>query len=546
MGKDSREYAAAAWEAEQAQKQEAERQLLVKEIFTMFDANDDGKLSKDEYKSYLIGIGMFGPYADDYDSKGWSEECAVLGSSTEEGISWDAFESKLYGPERRGRGEPWERLDQAKVDLSMCKHYRSARRAGRRLRARAGQGGQAGGGAASYPDDPVKAFPCNPRDNRLGGELKDVRTLVKFLLYPSTQVAWPDSLSFVHILSEENKELPKGSLIVCAPPGGWAGFRDLDDVSIDEVDDASIPTLGLYTGERSGMWPRSRKPKVYFWGNEVVKSPTIEQEDVGTLGDGYGFLNLEVLEDLGPDSERRFKYVPPKMVAPLLRTLMEWLLKPAGKDRRFLREQENDGPWSWWVCRAVNLILDGLKKENISKITITKEEIETCRVASRYAPRGICQPKAADGSTVEPPPPPATSRWPAGDVAAVERRREERRKKRGWTSDWGGGQRSGPRQSWAQARLAGGMSGPEYREEQIAKAAELAALKEEAIANMNAVLEDSGATVESVTAAIGGRVEEERLKYWDPELMERAHAKLTELKAAGKKRKGRFRRAKSG
>ena len=165
-GKDSREYAAAVWEAEQAQKQEAERQQLVKEIFTMFDADGNGKLSKNEYKSYLIGIGMFGPYADDYDSKGWAENCEELDSSTEEGISWDAFESKLYGPEHRGRGDALERLDQAKVDLSNIKYryrylgtwdhvgtqphrtQRLARRAGQQWRARARQGGQAGGMSA--------------------------------------------------------------------------------------------------------------------------------------------------------------------------------------------------------------------------------------------------------------------------------------------------------------------------------------------------------------------------------------------------------------
>ena len=113
MGKDSREYAAAAWEAEQAQKQEAERQLLVKEIFTMFDANDDGKLSKDEYKAYLQGIGAWGTglYADEGWDKRWPQECEQLESGTE-GIGWEAFEGILYGKYRLGK---------AQADLESCK-----------------------------------------------------------------------------------------------------------------------------------------------------------------------------------------------------------------------------------------------------------------------------------------------------------------------------------------------------------------------------------------------------------------------------------------
>ena len=34
--------------------------LLVQEIFTSFDTDTDGKLSKDEYKSYLKGIASWG------------------------------------------------------------------------------------------------------------------------------------------------------------------------------------------------------------------------------------------------------------------------------------------------------------------------------------------------------------------------------------------------------------------------------------------------------------------------------------------------------
>ena len=134
----------------------------------------------------------------------------------------------------------------------------------------------------------------------------------------------------------------------------------------------------------------------------------------------------------------------------------------------------------------------------------------------------------------------------------VSRRRNTRRSnvsKRRNTRRRNVSKRRNTREQWARARQggqAGGMSAPEYREMEIAKAEEAARMRKEAVANLNAVLDDSGATVESVAAAIAGAGEDE-LAYREPELLNRAQGKLLELKeAAGKKGKGRFWRAKSG
>ena len=45
---------------------------LVKEIFGMFDADGDGKLSKAEYKAYLRGIGEWGSGAY-YTDEQWED-----------------------------------------------------------------------------------------------------------------------------------------------------------------------------------------------------------------------------------------------------------------------------------------------------------------------------------------------------------------------------------------------------------------------------------------------------------------------------------------
>ena len=69
----------------------------------MFDVDGDGKLSKEEYKAYLRGIGAWGSgnYAPEKWDARWPEECEALQSTTD-GISWEGFESTLYGKHRAG------------------------------------------------------------------------------------------------------------------------------------------------------------------------------------------------------------------------------------------------------------------------------------------------------------------------------------------------------------------------------------------------------------------------------------------------------------
>jgi len=98
-------------------------QLL--EIFGMFDANGDGKLSKDEYKVYLRGIGLWGSekgstwgqdnwqYVEEDWDEDWPEECERMESGTD-GIGWEAFETILYGKNRQGK---------APADLESCKSF---------------------------------------------------------------------------------------------------------------------------------------------------------------------------------------------------------------------------------------------------------------------------------------------------------------------------------------------------------------------------------------------------------------------------------------
>jgi len=99
---------------EQHEASRAETLRLVQEIFAMFDGDGDGKLSKDEYKAYLRGIGAWGggSYTDDTWDEKWQKECEGLESGTE-GIGWEAFESILYGKYRVG--------NKAQADLDKCK-----------------------------------------------------------------------------------------------------------------------------------------------------------------------------------------------------------------------------------------------------------------------------------------------------------------------------------------------------------------------------------------------------------------------------------------
>ena len=80
---------------------------LVAEIFLKFDADADGKLDKDEYKSFLDAIGCWGrtPFTDlDYDRHGWPLECTNLqcDPSPDGGITFQSFSDVLYGRFRKG------------------------------------------------------------------------------------------------------------------------------------------------------------------------------------------------------------------------------------------------------------------------------------------------------------------------------------------------------------------------------------------------------------------------------------------------------------
>ena len=90
---------------------------LVKEIFAMFDADGDGKLSKAEYEAYLRGIGAWGtgPYTNGGWDEHWPKECELMDSGTD-GITREGFESILYGKYRAG---------QAHADLDACKQARA-------------------------------------------------------------------------------------------------------------------------------------------------------------------------------------------------------------------------------------------------------------------------------------------------------------------------------------------------------------------------------------------------------------------------------------
>jgi hypothetical protein len=98
--------------------------LVARQIFSLFDADEDGKLSKSEYKSYLHGIGAWGeePYTDASWNERWPIECKHMKCSdsdsdsdsvclADDGITAKAFEVVLYGNHRVGKAE---------ADLNRC------------------------------------------------------------------------------------------------------------------------------------------------------------------------------------------------------------------------------------------------------------------------------------------------------------------------------------------------------------------------------------------------------------------------------------------
>ena len=82
---------------------------FIKQIFMMFDVNGNGRLNKDEYRDYVEAIGVWGSgnYTDDkwgyYVPRSFDEE---------DGISFEAFATNLYGKYRKGKAE---------ADLNLCK-----------------------------------------------------------------------------------------------------------------------------------------------------------------------------------------------------------------------------------------------------------------------------------------------------------------------------------------------------------------------------------------------------------------------------------------
>ena len=78
--------------------------LLVREIFALFDADADGKLSKDEYKNYLTGVGDWGTggYTDAMWDETWLRDCGLM-DCTASGITKGAFEAILYGKYRNSK-----------------------------------------------------------------------------------------------------------------------------------------------------------------------------------------------------------------------------------------------------------------------------------------------------------------------------------------------------------------------------------------------------------------------------------------------------------
>eukprot|EP01043_Picozoa_sp_COSAG02_P039838 COSAG02_NODE_3175_length_7227_cov_4.752104_3_plen_250_part_00 len=71
-------------------------------IFSSFDADNDGKLSKTEYITYLKAMGLWGKesYTDDNFDAGWVAECKRLKCRSEDGITWESFHTILYGSYR--------------------------------------------------------------------------------------------------------------------------------------------------------------------------------------------------------------------------------------------------------------------------------------------------------------------------------------------------------------------------------------------------------------------------------------------------------------
>ena len=89
----------------------------VEQLFAMLDTDGDGKLSQQEYKAYLRGIGAWGTgsYTDAKWAEKWPMECKGMESTTD-GISREGFEGILYGKYRVGKAQ--SDLDKCRQSLS--------------------------------------------------------------------------------------------------------------------------------------------------------------------------------------------------------------------------------------------------------------------------------------------------------------------------------------------------------------------------------------------------------------------------------------------
>lgn len=115
------------WANRQRRQQEAELSaelVLVHEIFAPFDADRDGRLNRDEYKSYLRGIGRWHAdlrgeiWTEQVDVVWWQVHCDDVGCSIEEGVAQQTFE-KLYTMQNRNDHQE-DRFGMAQADLDRC------------------------------------------------------------------------------------------------------------------------------------------------------------------------------------------------------------------------------------------------------------------------------------------------------------------------------------------------------------------------------------------------------------------------------------------
>ena len=84
---------------------------LVREIFTMFDADADSRLNKAEYKAYLQRIGGWPKnYTDEQWDERWPKLCAFFECEVE-GVTAEAFE-EVYSVH--------DRVGQARADFDKC------------------------------------------------------------------------------------------------------------------------------------------------------------------------------------------------------------------------------------------------------------------------------------------------------------------------------------------------------------------------------------------------------------------------------------------